>query len=260
MLFASPVSLAPIPQQAQGSSAMPSFDFTTCCARIGRGGRLIMSRCQPFSYEPLELQQPAEDTSKLPFDLSAPYIAAAQASAQVPKALGHTKQQPQAPTYSKQASPAAAQPPTRAQQQQQHSPAARSTTPAASPGPQSQAQAQQQPQSQPQVQSVGASAISHGTPAQPALQQTRQQQAQAQSQAQLIEMPIQPGASHAASVPAKSKVCLPLNCCTLRSGSAPAQSLLAFTFPGGAHSVLYHSALVPDLHSWQVTFELQRKT
>lgn len=82
MLFANPVSLAAITQQSRDKSAMPSFDFSSCCARIGRGGRLIMSRCQPFTYEPLDIQ-PAEEQQKMPFDLAVPYLAAAQAARQV---------------------------------------------------------------------------------------------------------------------------------------------------------------------------------
>lgn len=83
MLFANPVSLATITQQSRESSAMPSLDFSSCCARIGRGGRLIMSRCQPFTYEPLDVPQPVEEQQKMPFDLTAPYLAAAHAARQV---------------------------------------------------------------------------------------------------------------------------------------------------------------------------------
>ena len=203
MLFANPVSLASVTQQSRDSSAMSSFDFGSCCARIGRGGRLIMSRCQPFTYEPLDVQQPAEEQQKLPFDLSAPYLASAQANQQLPRPLSivKTESSPGA-RHSKQPSPAR-QAAVKQQQQPQHQPAGAGRMTAGS-----QAQQQQQPgQTQPLGLGAGQNAGPQAAPAQPALQQTRQQQAQAQSQAQLIEMPIQPGASQTAPTPAKSKVC-----------------------------------------------------
>ena len=210
MLFANPVSLATITQQSRDSSAMPSLDFTSCCARVGRGGRLIMSRCQPFTYEPLDIQQPAEESQKMPFDLTAPYAAAAQAPQ---KPVSAAKQHSRGAGHSKQASPAAQASSRQQPQQQQQQPVSAGRVPASSSTQQAQqaqhAQQHQQaqPQAQPSAQGPGQNGHSPAAPAQPALQQTRQQQAQAQSQAQLIEMPIQPGASQTAPTPAKSKVC-----------------------------------------------------
>ena len=210
MLFANPVSLATITQQSRNSSAMPSLDFASCCARVGRGGRLIMSRCQPFTYEPLDIQQPAEEPQKMPFDLTAPYAAAAQAERPLQKPVSAAKQHSRGPGHSKQASPAAQ---ASGKQQPQQPQVSAGRVPASNPPQQAQqtqhAQQHQQPQAQaqPSAQGAGQNGNSPAAPAQPALQQTRQQQAQAQSQAQLIEMPIQPGASQTAPTPAKSKVC-----------------------------------------------------
>lgn len=178
MLFANPVSLARPTHPPQDSLAMPSIDFATCSARIGRGGRLILSRCQPFTLQPLEAEAaPAEEAAQRPaFDLTGPYLAA---EAQY-------------------------------QQEQQHLPRQQSQGQLRQPSPSGQAAkapGQQQPGSA-RAQGVGQAAASGQAPqasaAQPAGQQTRQQQHQ--QHPQLIEMPSQPGATLNGPSPPKSKV------------------------------------------------------
>ncbi len=186
MLFANPVSLARLSQPPHDSLAMPSMDLSTCSTRIGRGGRLILSRCQPFTLEPLETdeqQQPTEEATLRPaFDLTAPY-AAAQAQYQQEQQLLPRQQS----------------------QGQMRQP---------SPGGQA-AKAPQQQQGPARTQSGGhgqSQAVPTQTPqpsaSQPAGQQTRQQQQQQQQHPQLIEMPSQPGANLNDPSPPKSKVLL----------------------------------------------------
>lgn len=188
MLFANPISLAPHSQPPHDSLAMPSLDFSACRARIGRGGRLILSRCQPFSQEPLEAEPPvAEDVPRPPpFDLTAPYAAA---EAQYQQELQNLHKQPSG-QLQRHASPnvqagkgMSMQPPAAV--------ASRSHAAAQSPA------ADGSPSPPPGTSQSGG-------------QQTRHHQQQQQQQhPQLIEMPSQPGASHNGPSPPKSKV-LPL--------------------------------------------------
>lgn len=162
---------------------MPSIDFATCSARIGRGGRLILSRCQPFTLQPLEADaSPAEEAAQRPaFDLTGPYLAA---EAQY-------------------------------QQEQQHLPRQQSQGQLRQPSPSGQAakaSGQQQPGSaraqgvgQTQAQAAASGQAPQPSASQPAGQQTRQQQ-QHQQHPQLIEMPSQPGATLNGPSPPKSKV------------------------------------------------------
>lgn len=189
MLFANPVSLARLSQPPSDSLATPSLDFSTCRARVGRGGRLILSRCQPFSQEPLEVETPVtEDIPRPPpFDMTAAYAAAA---AQYQQELQNLQKQPQG-------------------QSPRH----------ASPGVQA-GKGMQPPQavtSRSHDASTSQSPAADGSPspqlsiAQSGVQQTRNQHQQQQQQQhqhpQLIEMPSQPGASLKGPSPPKSKVC-----------------------------------------------------
>ncbi|KAL3160983.1 hypothetical protein ABBQ38_009373 [Trebouxia sp. C0009 RCD-2024] len=191
MLFANPVSLARFSQPASDSQAMPPLpDFSTCRARIGRGGRLVLARCQPFSHEPLEAEPPiAEDIPRPPpFDMTAPYAAA---EAQYQQELQNLQEQPPAklPRHASPGVQAAKGMPMQPPQAVAGRPHAASQSPAAdgSPSP------------QPSTSQSG-------------LQQTRnqhqqqQQQQQQQQHPQLIEMPSQPGASVKGPSPPKSKV------------------------------------------------------
>lgn len=183
MLFANPVSLARLTEPPRDSLAMPSVDFSTCRARIGRGGRLILSRCQPFSLEPIEADPlDAEDVLRPPpFDMTAPYMAAEAQYQQDLQSL--PKQQPgQGQRHTSPSLQAAkAMPPPQPVMSRAH--AARQSPAAAADG---------SPSPQPSM-------------SQPGQQQTRQQQQQ--QHPQLIEMPSQPGASLNGPSPPKSKVC-----------------------------------------------------
>ena len=191
MLFANPVSLARLTQPPPDSLAMPSMDISACSARIGRGGRLILSRCQPFTLEPLEADTTAaEEVAQRPaFDLAAPYLAAE----------------------------------VQYQQEQQHLPRQQLQGQLRQPSPSGQMgrpPLQQQAGSakaQASGQSLSQAATSGQTPQTSAGQptgQTRQQQ-QHQQHPQLIEMPSQPGANLNGPSPPKSKVrgfCWPAAC------------------------------------------------
>ena len=195
MLFANPISLAPHSQPPRDSLAMPSLDFSACRARIGRGGRLILSRCQPFSQEPLEAEAPvAEDFPRPPpFDLTAPYAAA---EAQYQQELQNLHTQPSG-------------------QLQRH----------ASPNVQAGKGMSMQPPAAVASRSHAAaqSPAADGSPSPPpgtlqsGGQQTRHHQQQ--QHPQLIEMPSQPGASQLGPSPPKSKVhaCYTLACASLES-------------------------------------------
>ena len=185
MLFANPVTLARLSQPPNDSLAMPPLpDFSTCRARIGRGGRLVLSRCQPFSHEPLEAEPPvAEDTPRPPpFDMAAPYAAA---EAQYQQDLQLLQEQPPAkvPRHASPGVQAGKGMPMQPPQAVASRPHAASQSPAAdgSPSPQP------------------------GT-LQAAVQQTRNQQQQQHQHPQLIEMPSQPGATLKGPSPPKSKV------------------------------------------------------
>lgn len=189
MLFANPISLARHDPPPRDSLAMPSLDFSTCRARIGRGGRLILSRCQPFSQEPLEADPPvAEDVLRPPpFDLTAPYAAA---EAQYQQELQNLHKQPPG-QLQRHASPSvqagkgmSMQPPAAAAASRSHAPG---QSPAAdgSPSPQP---------------STSQSVVQHT--------RHHQQQQQQHQHPQLIEMPSQPGASLNGPSPPKSKVLL----------------------------------------------------
>ncbi len=179
MLFANPVSLARLTQPPPDSLAMPSMDISACSARIGRGGRLILSRCQPFTLDLLEADATAaEEVAQRPaFDLIAPYLAAE----------------------------------VQYQQEQQHLPRQQSQGQLRQPSPSGQVgrpPLQQQTGSaraQASGQSLSQAAMPGQTPQTSASQpagQTRQQQ----QHPQLIEMPSQPGASFNGPSPPKSKV------------------------------------------------------
>ena len=196
MLFTHPVPLVNPTQPPPDSLAMPSMDFATCRARIGRGGRLILSRCQPFSLDPLEADPAAaEDVLRPPpFDLAAPYVAAEAQYQQELQSL--PKQQPGQVQGQGQ----------RSGQNQRHAspstqsgkglpPVSRAGTHRANAARQSPVPPDGSPSPQPST-------------SQPGLQQTRHQQQlqQQQQQPQLIEMPSQPGASLNGPSPPKSKV------------------------------------------------------
>ena len=193
MLFANPVSLARLIQPPPDSLAMPSMDISACSARIGRGGRLILSRCQPFTLEPLEADTTAaEEVAQRPaFDLAAPYLAAE----------------------------------VQYQQEQQHLPRQQLQGQLRQPSPSGQMgrpPLQQQAGSakaQASGQSLSQAATSGQTPqtsaGQPTGQTRQQQQQQHQQHPQLIEMPSQPGANLNGPSPPKSKVrgfCWPAAC------------------------------------------------
>ena len=186
MLFANPISLARQAQPPSDSLAMPSLDFSACRARIGRGGRLILSRCQPFSQEPLEADPPAaEDVLRPPpFDLTAPYAAA---EAEYQQELQNLHKQPSGQlqrhaSLSMQAGKGMSMQPPAAVASRSHT-AAQSSAADGSPSP------------QPSTSQTG-------------VQQTRhhQQQQHQHQHPQLIEMPSQPGASLNGPSPPKSKV------------------------------------------------------
>ena len=190
MLFANPVSLARLTQPPRDSLAMPSVDFSTCRARIGRGGRLILSRCQPFSLEPIEANPPdAEDVLRPPpFDMTAPYVAA---EAQYQQELQSLPKQQQG------------------QGQRHASPSLQATK--AMPPPQAVTSRAHASRQSPTATATDGSPLPQPSTAQPGQQQTRQQQ---QQHPQLIEMPSQPGASLNGPSPPKSKVCsqAPMRC------------------------------------------------
>ena len=198
MLFANPVSLARLSQPPGDSLATrPLPDFSACRGRIGRGGRLILSRCQPFSHEPLELEPPVADDIPRPppFDMAAPYAAA---KAQYQQDLQLLQEQPPA-KLPRHASPGvqagkgmSMQPP----QAVASRPHAASQSPAAdgSPSP------------QPSTSQPGVQQTRNQQQQQQLQQQPQQQQQQQQQHPQLIEMPSQPGASLKGPSPPKSKV------------------------------------------------------
>lgn len=158
-----------------------------CSARVGRGGRLILSRCQPFTLEPLEPdQQPTEELQRPPFDLMAPY-AAAEAQ--------HQQEEQQLPRQQSQSMSQG--------QLQQPSPSRQPAKPVQQPG----GPARQQASGPTQAQAAAPSQLSQPIASQTAGQQTRQQQQQ--QHPQLIEMPSQPGANGPS--PPKSKVRLLLS-------------------------------------------------
>ncbi|DBA94861.1 TPA: hypothetical protein ACH3X1_002399 [Trebouxia sp. C0004] len=182
MLFANPVSLARLTQPPPDSLAMPSMDISACSARIGRGGRLILSRCQPFTLEPLEADATvADEAAQRPaFDLIAPYIAAEVQYQQEQQHL--PRQQPQGQLQQPSPSGQVGRPPLQQQMGSARAQASgQSLSQAATPG--------QTPQS------------NAGQPT----GQTRQQQ-QHQQHPQLIEMPSQPGANLNGPSPPKSKM------------------------------------------------------
>ena len=193
MRFANPVTLARLTQPPRDSLAMPSIDFSTCTARIGSGGRLILSRCQPFTRGPLVPdQQTADEAQQRPaFDLTVPYAAAEaeylqEQRQQLPRQQSHGGQ---SQGHSRQPSPGGQV--WKAPQLQQ---AGSARTQAAS-----HAQSQGAVPGQPPQPSASPP---------PAGQQTRQQP-------RLIEMPSQPGANLNGPSPPKSKV--------LRQSALPVQ-------------------------------------
>lgn len=202
MLFANPVSLARLTQPPRDSLAMPSMDFSTCSARVGRGGRLILSRCQPFTLEPLEPdQQPTEELQRPPFDLTVPY-AAAEAQ--------HQQEEQQLPRQQSQSMSQG--------QLQQASPSRQPAKPVHQPG----VPARPQASGPTHAQAATPSQLPQPIASQTAGQQTRQQQQQ--QHPQLIEMPSQPGANGPS--PPKSKMA------NAKKGGTPAAAVNGRSTPG----------------------------